>query len=45
MAIFNNTLKAAALFAALTWAIYGSTPVNTDEARRKYIAKYPLKGD
>ena len=43
MAIFNNTIKAAALFAALTWALYGSTPVHTDEAQRKYLSKYPRK--
>ena len=43
MAIFNNTIKAAALFAAITWALYGSTPVNTDVARRKYLEKYPPK--
>jgi len=43
MAIFNNTIKAAALFAALTWALYGSTPVHTDEARRTYLEKYPPK--
>ena len=43
MAIFNNTIKAAALFAAITWALYGSTPINTDEAHRKYLTKYPPK--
>ena len=43
MAIFNNTIKAAALFAAITWALYGSTPVHTDEARRTYLSKYPRK--
>ena len=36
MALFNNTFKAAALFAALTWALYGSRPTTSDEAQQKY---------
>ena len=27
MALFNNTFKAAVLFAAITFALYGSAPV------------------
>ena len=41
MALFNNTFKAAVLFAAITFALYGSAPVHTAEAAQKYAEKYP----
>ena len=42
MALFNNTFKAAVLFAAITFALYQGRPVASDKAQADYDRKYPV---